>query len=137
MIYDNEIKITFRNSKIANEALVIMKERLSKGFACDTNYDNSPSNRLLNDLYIDGRNMVISRENGYYLPNDMEIVMLELLKTLAKTLNKTFTCDFKSSLFSTFTETSVSEPQAIKVEEKSVAVSKINNFLFMFFTSFN
>ena len=92
MRYDNEIKITMRTTQMAEKAVEVLRTRLAAGFACDEDYRRNPSQRLNDDLEIEGRIIKVPFDCGYYTPVDALTVMCELAENLAKAFAKnTFT----------------------------------------------
>ena len=87
MHYENSVKITLKNKKVAAAALEIMKARLIAGFDCDKKYRRTPSMRMCEDLDVTGNIIDLPEDCGYYFADDAEMVMLELLKDLAAHLS--------------------------------------------------
>ena len=83
MYYENSVKVTLKNKKVAAVALEIMKARLIAGFDCDKNYRRSPSMRMCEDLDVTANIIDLPEDCGYYLPEDAEKVIPELMKDLA------------------------------------------------------
>ena len=87
MKYTNFMIIDLKNKRTASKAMKVIKNRLSEGFACDEHYEDSPSDRMMNDLTFAYNTMIMLPEgNGYYLPNDAEAVICELMKHLAENI---------------------------------------------------
>ena len=101
MYYTNQIKVTLKNEETAAAALEIMKARLIAGFDCDKNYHNIPSIQMAEDLDATANTIELPEDCGYYLPEDAEKVIPELMLYLAAKLR---TEDF------TFTSCSNSDP---------------------------
>ena len=87
MYYTNNITITMDDNLTATKALEVLKSRLEKGFEVDENYRRNPSVRMLNDLYVDGNDIQVPEDSGYYVPEEPE-VFIELLKAIATELKE-------------------------------------------------
>ena len=93
MYYENGMTITMRDSNTATKALELMKERLAIGFEIDKIYRRNPSERMIEELYIEENRILIPEECGYHCPEDAEEIFVELLKAVAEGMKEeSFVC---------------------------------------------
>ncbi|MCD7725328.1 MAG: hypothetical protein LUI12_07225 [Clostridiales bacterium] len=142
MLYTNVLTITTESTESAVTALAIMKKRLGAGFECDSLYAHIPSKRMAADLVLNGCQIVLPENEGYYAPEEANSVFAELLKSIAATMNnEKILCevysgsDYSDSTFSALIENGKLQIEAIDYpyfydEEETEPVVKIEEFSF-------
>ena len=118
MEYTNTITITMENNETANTALSVIKKVLCTGDYTD-GYSKNPAERLANDLQVKGAQIVQEEYNGYFTPEDISSVFIDVLKAIAEldSIHK-FACDVYT--FSTYAEDEIEatyENGLLKIKE--------------------
>lgn len=94
LCYTNQLKIAMRNDKVAEKGIDILVTRLLRGFEYDKSYNFSPSLKMVENLYIEGNEIVLWDDCGCYIPMEANNVLTELMVVLATNLKEeTFSCD--------------------------------------------
>ena len=86
MYYTNTMTITLKNNTSANQALAILRSRLSAGFAADNAYRRNPSQIMGEALEVIDNTIVLPEDFGCYITEDAESVMHELIQHLAENM---------------------------------------------------
>ena len=94
MYYTNSIKVTLKDTESAIKALEILRNRLDAGFEADKIYKGIPSQNMREALEVVENTIVLSEDFGYYVTEDAESVMFELIQNLAENMgNESFVWD--------------------------------------------
>ena len=105
MYYTNEMKITMKNENATATALEVLKARMIPGFGCDSQYSKSPSELMLENIFVEASAIVLPEGFGCLVPEDADGVQIELLKYLAENLHEDFFCEIYN--YSDYSEGSV------------------------------
>lgn len=93
MEYYNTIKFTMENEQAAKTALTTIKSVLNTGSYND-NYMFNTASMLANDLHVEGSQITGKENEGYFTPEDIDAVMLDVLKAVAAIDSiHTFVCE--------------------------------------------
>lgn len=92
MYYENSMKVTMKNKKVATTALEILKTRLTSDFECASSYKKNPFKQMAQELFVKGKTIMLPEDFGCMVPEDAESVQFDLLQYLAEDLNEDFSC---------------------------------------------
>ena len=102
MEYTNKMTIIFRNNVVAKNAKKYAAEGLIEG-SFDFNYEGNPSEEIIKDFIVKNNSLILDGSKGYFLPEDMENVVVAMLGKIASALPaEQFTFDSWTS--STYSE---------------------------------